>query len=76
MDTEAAEYLASAAEAGKIRRSAAAEFLRLVASKTDRWVAQKMVEAEFAERMAIADAVVEVKLAYLKIGGRDANQSS
>jgi len=76
MEKEAAEYLSSATEAGKIRREAAAEFLRLVAAKTDRWVAQKMVEAEFAERMAIADAVVEVKLVYLKRGGRDANQSS
>lgn len=75
MQKLAAEYLKSAVEAGKIRGEAAAEFLRLVAAKTDRWVAQKMVEAEFAERIAVAEAVAEVKLEYMKKGVEDADQS-
>lgn len=75
MQKLAAEYLKSAVEVGKIRREAAAEFLRLVAAKTDRWVAQKMVEAEFAERIAVAEAVAEVKLEYMKKGVEDADQS-
>lgn len=69
-----AEYIQSAVEAGRIRQQAAQEFLRLVAAKTDRWVAQKMVEAEYAERIATAEAVAEVKLAYLKNGGDNAYQ--
>jgi len=71
-----AEYIQSAVDAGKIRQEAAQEFLRLVAAKTDRWIAQKMVEAEYAERIATAEAVAEVKLAYLKNGGVNAYQSS
>ncbi len=71
-----AEYIQSAVDAGKIRQEAAQEFLRLVTAKTDRWVAQKMVEAEYAERIATAEAVAEVRLAYLKNGGDNAYQSS
>jgi hypothetical protein len=71
-----AEYIQSAVEAGRIRQQAAQEFLRLVTAKTDRWVAQKMVEAEYAERIATAEAVAEVKLAYLKNGGESAYQPS
>jgi hypothetical protein len=33
-----------------------------------------MVEAEYAERIATAEAVAEVKLAYLKNGGDNAYQ--
>lgn len=71
-----AEYIKAAVDAGKIRQEAAQEFLRLVTAKTDRWIAQKMVEAQYAERIATAEAVAEVKLAYLKNGGDSAYQPS
>lgn len=53
-------YRDRAQEYGKLKSEAAQEFVRLVAIKTDRWVAQKMVDAEYAERIEVAQAETEI----------------
>jgi len=53
-------YRDRAQEYGKLKSEAAQEFVRLVAIKTDRWVAQKMVDAEYAEKLEVAQAETEI----------------
>jgi len=58
-------HLEAAEQLGRILESQATEFARLVASGTSTWAAQKLCDTEYAVRLEIAKANLDISRARL-----------